>query len=67
MSKLAREERATDAAVRLHMARDRVVRKIQVGELRGRRDAALGWLVESASIDEFLTRNPPVGGTRRSG
>ena len=45
---------AVAAATRLGMSRERVVRLVQVGTLRGSRDPARGWLVEAASVDEFL-------------
>lgn len=38
----------------LRMTRERVVRAIQSGKLRGKRDRERGWLVERASIAEYL-------------
>lgn len=38
----------------LRMTRERVVRAIQSGKLRGMRDRERGWLVERASITEYL-------------
>lgn len=39
-----------EAAIALAMTRERVIRLIQVGRLRGRRDRDRGWLIDQASL-----------------
>lgn len=52
-SRKAREVTAAEAAVRLGMSRERLVRLIQVGDLLGRRDGALGWLVSLRALQRL--------------
>jgi len=49
------EVTAAEAAVRLRLSRERVVRLVQIGELRGRRDPTRGWLVDEGAVVK-LTR-----------
>ena len=44
---------ATEAAMRLGISRERTVRLIQCGVLRGRRKNGR-WLANSCSVDEYL-------------
>jgi hypothetical protein len=46
-----------DAATRLRMTRERVIRLIQTGRLRGRRDPGLGWLVDEGALEQLTTHN----------
>lgn len=48
------EMRVGDAALRLAMSRERVIRLVQAHKIRGRRDPWGGWLVDVSSIDAFL-------------
>ena len=52
----ADEIAVADAAVRLRISRERVIRLIQVGQLHGRRDAARGWLVSEDAVAKFARR-----------
>jgi hypothetical protein len=49
------EEPVITAAMRMGMTRERVIRRIQTRHLVGRRDPELGWLVDSSSVDAFLS------------
>ncbi len=42
---------AVEAALRLGLSRERVIRLIQIGRLSGRRDAALGWRVDRKAVE----------------
>ena len=41
---------AAEAAVRLGMSRERLVRLVQNGQLPGRRDPVQGWLVSAKAV-----------------
>jgi hypothetical protein len=57
----ATEEPVISAAMRLTMTRERVIRRIQTGELAGRRDPDVGWVVDKASVDSYrATRSGAV-------
>lgn len=51
------EVSAAVGALRLGMTRDRVVRRIQTHELKGRFDPACGWLVEVAALEAYEHRS----------
>jgi hypothetical protein len=44
---------ATEAAIRLRVSRERVVRLVQIGRLPGRRDPELGWMIEVAALERL--------------
>lgn len=48
-----RELTATEAAVRLRMSRERLIRLIQTGEVAGRRDPLRGWLIEPTALQRL--------------
>ncbi|MDX2059500.1 MAG: helix-turn-helix domain-containing protein [Gemmatimonadales bacterium] len=50
---ISREITATAAAVLLGLSRERVVRLVQRGQLRGRRTADGAWLVERAAVETW--------------
>jgi excisionase family DNA binding protein len=41
---------ATEAAMRLKISRERLIRLVQRGELQGRRDPERGWLVSQQDV-----------------
>lgn len=41
---------ATEAAVALRLTREQVVRRIQAGQLIGRKDSKLGWVVDRKEL-----------------
>ena len=45
-----KEVTSVEAAVRLRLSRERVIRLIQIGALPGRRDPMRGWVVEEAGL-----------------
>jgi hypothetical protein len=47
---VGKELSAAEAATRLQMSRERVVRLVQSGQLAGRRDDHQGWLVKRYSL-----------------
>ena len=51
------EVTAAEAAVRLALSRERVIRLVQTGKLAGRRDPALGWRVYRDALE---AAGPPV-------
>jgi hypothetical protein len=54
---------ASVAAHNLGMSRERVVRDVQRGKLRGRYDAEQGWLVDADAVEEYK-RGLAVRGAR---
>jgi hypothetical protein len=44
---------AAESALRLRMSRERVVRLIQTGQLKGCRHPERGWLVNPESLDQL--------------
>jgi len=48
----AGEMSAVEAALRLGLSRERVIRLVQTGKLAGRRDAALGWRVDREAVEK---------------
>ena len=50
----AGEMSAVEAALRLGLSRERVIRLIQIGRLTGRRDAALGWRVDRQAVESAM-------------
>ena len=53
---LESEMPATEASVAARVSRERLIRMIQVGRLRGRR-APSGWVVDRSSIAEFVAEH----------
>lgn len=47
----AGELSAVEAALRLGLSRERVIRLVQTGKLAGRRDATLGWRVDREAVE----------------
>lgn len=45
------EMSAVEAALRLGVSRERVIRLVQIGKLTGRRDTALGWRVSREAVE----------------
>ena len=60
-----RELPAAEAALRLGMSRERLIRLIQNGQLEGRRDPRLGWLVGQAAVERL--RRTHAAGRPRAG
>ncbi len=48
------EVSAVEAAIRLALSRERVIRLIQTGKLAGRRDQVTGWRVYRDALDRAL-------------
>jgi len=59
---------ATAAAVLLEVSRERLVRLVQTGRLKGRRHPELGWLVSRAAVEQLQrerraeNQEPDAGG-----
>ena len=47
---------AAEAGLRLGLSSQSIIRRVQKGELRGRRDRRRGWVVDEGSVEEYLAR-----------
>jgi hypothetical protein len=50
---------ATEAAQRARMSRERLMRRVQTGHIRGELVAGR-WLIDSRSLDDYLTQQLEV-------
>lgn len=66
-TRLKKEVGASEAALLLGVSRERLVRLIQRGQLKGRRDSQQGWLVGSVSLMAFRRRLRLTEAARRGG
>jgi hypothetical protein len=55
---------AAEAAVRLSLSRERLIRMVQTGRLLGRRDAERGWLVSAAAVEALAAERAGVARSR---
>ena len=65
MKRNEREVTSIDAAIRAGESRERIIRKIQAGVLRGRRDPERGWLLLETSLQAYLRRRSEIAAESR--
>jgi excisionase family DNA binding protein len=61
MARRGRETLAAgEAAMRLQLSREKVIRLVQQGQLLGTRDPSKGWLVDRGAVERYRrqTRRP---------
>lgn len=58
---------ATEAAVRAGISRERVIRLIQAGDLKGRRDERGRWVVDAISLQRWSKRKAEKAKEARHG